>query len=306
MRIAEWEERVHFLVEEERKKSATRSGDKDGSKKDQHKDKSAGNSTTDPKSGKPPTEKKSKGEKKKDYRDSKVQKDKKKKEDRDRKKRLREEAPAARAARVDFDEIERLTAVKLANKLGLMAMYPVEPYKIPEWVEACEEVLIAKTIADLHVAIPFLLDNHEDFDPENAPDNPERFFMYSTSETEFAIIGRRQGGVPKDILRQEKFDRVDWVKWQMGENYDARGAKFRAGREFDSDSNAGSEAEGAPSLHDRDMPELQSVSNSTDTESECGDNLDGNETPSFDEISSLNLDEEESVESPGLTSANIT
>ncbi|KAJ7711095.1 hypothetical protein B0H16DRAFT_1416166, partial [Mycena metata] len=76
MEIAEREERVHFLIEEERKKAAKKSGDKEAGKKQQGKEKVPGSgSPEESKSGKASNDKKPK--------------EQKNKEDRERKKRLR-------------------------------------------------------------------------------------------------------------------------------------------------------------------------------------------------------------------------
>ncbi|KAJ7147727.1 hypothetical protein C8R43DRAFT_953081 [Mycena crocata] len=305
MQIAEREERVYLLMEEERKRELKKSGDKDTGKKQQNsqnKEKTSGSSKPDFKTEKSSGDKKNKEQKKKEYQDSKDQKDQKSKEARDRKKRLREKglcfncegehlakdcpegqkvpAPAARAVRIDFAEIERLKAVKLASKLGLMAMYPVDPYKTDEWQEACDAVLVAKAITDLRAAVPFMLDNVDDSDPENPPYDHERFVMYSTTEDEFAIIDHHQGldyTVPKHLLREEDFDLVDWVKWQMAENYDPRRTRTRVhsastevsvsesdlpSSDAESDSWSMSDFDLSSETTDSCMPYLQSVSDS--------------------------------------------
>ncbi|KAJ7150634.1 hypothetical protein C8R46DRAFT_1198216 [Mycena filopes] len=354
MKIAEREERVHFLIEEERKKAAKKSGDKEPGKKFQ-KDKPTGSTKDETKSEKPANDKKSKEQRNKDYRDSKEQKDNKKKEARERKKRLRDEglcfnceksghlskdcpdaqkvpAPAARAVRVDFAEIERLKAVKLASKLGLMAMYPVDPYKTAEWSDAYEEVLTAKAMADLHGAVPFLWDNLDDPDPGNTPGDPKRLFIYSTGDDEFTIIDHHQGidyTVPKSKLAEDDFDLVDWVKWQMAEDFNPKLAgKIRSGNiptvesgdesdevpdlesvsfSSDSDGTVGSYDEpdtdfawsDSSSDSDPDMPPLGAVSESEESGSDNGSDSQDSSNSSFEEISLLNLSESEEDNAPG-------
>ncbi|KAJ6475201.1 hypothetical protein C8R47DRAFT_1199221 [Mycena vitilis] len=352
MRIAEREERVHLLIEEERRKAAKKSGDRDNGKKQEKKDRPAGSSKDESRSDKPVDDKKKKDQKKTDYRNSREQKDVKKKSDKDRKKRLRDEglcfncegsghlskdcpkaqkvpAPAARAARVDFVEIERLKAVKLANKLGLMAMYPVEPWRTPEWNIAFEEVLMARARAELADAVPFILDNLDDFDPEHPPDALDRFFVYSTGDDEFAIVDHHQGldyTVPKKLLAMDDFDLVDWIKWQMTEKFELRRTQAYADR---AESIAADHSSEAPALQsvtdsdeesdssscehdwfsrinfrredpdsdDPDMPALRAVTNSSDSDSEVEVISESSGTgTSLDEESSLNFTDSEGTD----------
>lgn len=131
-------------------------------------------------------------------------------------------APAARAVQVDFGEIERLRAVKVANSLGLMAALPVRHTALSEVevTSAQNEVLVLRALCILNDAVPLPFDNLEG---SRSPLDLERFDMYLTTDEEFVLTDHHSGEthlVQRADLMNPSFDFVHWLVVQKANRFD--------------------------------------------------------------------------------------